>query len=167
MIVGKRDGDAVTSSSEHLDRVMNETIRRKAELFGEGSDSLYEVGTSRELTGLAIRDLSLAASSGAHVRFEDEELFLDVHASGYVPARVHGDITGIDIPFPREIAVAVNGRIAAVGGTYRLDELQRFSALVPPTAFRDGPNRVELFLVDGVGPRRKLILLGASGEEAS
>jgi hypothetical protein len=48
----------------------------------------------------------------------------------------------------REIAVAVNGTIAAVGSTFELaegDEGELVSVMVPPSAFRSGSNRVEVF----------------------
>lgn len=164
VMVRRRDGGLITSSNEEVDRVMNQTIRRKTRLFGMGSDSLYEAGSSRELSALAIRDLPVADADGASVRFEDETAFADVDLAAYVPARVFGDITGFEVPPGREVAVAVNGRIAAAGGTYRLGGRQRFSALVPPTAFRNGVNRVELFLVESTRPTPKLIRLGVAGE---
>ncbi len=48
----------------------------------------------------------------------------------------------------RDIAVAVNGTIAAVGTTFELvegDEGELVSVMVPPSAFRQGRNRVEVF----------------------
>jgi hypothetical protein len=48
----------------------------------------------------------------------------------------------------REIAVAVNGTIAGVGTTFELvegDEGELVSVMVPPSAFRRGRNRVEVF----------------------
>jgi hypothetical protein len=50
---------------------------------------------------------------------------------------------------PRDIAVAVNGTIRAVGNTFTLavgDPGELVSVMVPETAFQKGRNRVEVFL---------------------
>jgi hypothetical protein len=55
-----------------------------------------------------------------------------------------------DGPGGREIAVAVNGRIAAVGETFTLavgDEGELVSVMVPPESFEQGRNEVEVFEV--------------------
>ena len=52
------------------------------------------------------------------------------------------------MPTPgRDIAVAVNGTIVGVGSTFELaegDEGELFQVMVPPDAFRQGRNRVEV-----------------------
>ena len=49
----------------------------------------------------------------------------------------------------RDLAVAVNGRIRAIGRSFHLwrRECEYFSMIVPESALRDGANRVELFEV--------------------
>ena len=69
-------------------------------------------------------------------------------ASGLVPVHVVGRVNGPD-RHPRDIAVAVNGTIHAVGNTFKLavgDDAELVSVMVPETAFKKGRNRVEVFL---------------------
>jgi hypothetical protein len=50
----------------------------------------------------------------------------------------------------REIAVAVNGKIAGVGETFTLatgDEGELVSVIVPPDSFTPGRNEVRVYLV--------------------
>jgi len=77
-----------------------------------------------------------------------------------VPARITGVLDGAEIADDVELAVAVNGRIAALTRSFRLDGRQRFAALVPETVFREGQNRVELFSIDGTASEPRLIRLG-------
>ncbi len=44
-----------------------------------------------------------------------------------------------------ELAIAVNGRIRALTRTFRDGSAQRFRALVPESALKDGHNRVDVF----------------------
>jgi hypothetical protein len=70
-------------------------------------------------------------------------------ASAYVPVHVVGRVNGAD-RHPRDIAVAVNGTIRAVGNTFTLavgDEGELVSVMVPESAFRKGRNEVEVLEV--------------------
>ena len=162
--IRKRDGGQVKSSLRAVDRAAAETIKHQASVFGTGRSSLFVLGSTRELIGLQVRALSVARSNHGRARLDDPESFEDVDVSVFVPARIVGDITGVDLQPGREVAIALNGRIAALGKTYELYGRQRFSAVVPPTTFRDGFNRVEVFLVEGGGSTTQLIRLGASEE---
>ena len=69
--------------------------------------------------------------------------------SGFVPTHVVGTVRGGGTT-KRNIAVAVNGTIAAVGNTFTLAEGaegELVSVMVPETAFREGQNTVEVFEV--------------------
>ena len=61
----------------------------------------------------------------------------------------------------RVVAVVVNGEVAAVTRTYLSDGERAFYTLVPPSAFVDGSNEVELLLVEGEGTNRTLHRLDA------
>jgi hypothetical protein len=59
----------------------------------------------------------------------------------------------------RDVAVALNGRIAAVGNTFSLaegDEGEFFSVMVPPRAFRSGRNRIDVYEVSASGSLTRL-----------
>ena len=65
------------------------------------------------------------------------------------PTRVTGPLRGVPFGEHRDVAVAVNGRIRAVGRSFDLWWRGReyFSLMVPETSLRAGRNRVELFEV--------------------
>jgi hypothetical protein len=60
---------------------------------------------------------------------------------GHVTGRVVGMRPGVDL------AVAVNGRVAAVTRTFDVEGSVRFAAFAPDSAFRNGANDVEVFVV--------------------
>ena len=103
---------------------------------------MYRLGPNQELIGKP------ASAAG-------EPLDVDlVYAGDYgrvepgerasCPTHVVGRVNGPD-RHPRDIAVAVNGRIAAVGNTFKLasgNEGELVSVMVPESAFRKGRNQV-------------------------
>ena len=70
-------------------------------------------------------------------------------ASGLVPAQIAGDLAGGRRRERRDVAVAVNGRIEAVGRTFHLrgDPREHYSVMVPEATLHDGRNAVEVFEV--------------------
>jgi hypothetical protein len=59
------------------------------------------------------------------------------------------------------IAIGLNGEIVAVTRTYlNADGDTAFYSLLPPTALVEGPNDLELFVVDGTGTERTLHPIG-------
>jgi hypothetical protein len=129
-------------------RERQQIIDRNNRLFGSGADGpnrIYEIGPHPELIGQP----SSAAGEKLDVdlAYADEYSHVDP-ASGYVPAHVVARVKGPD-RHPRDIAVAVNGTIRAVGNTFTLavgDSGELVSVMVPETAFQKGSNRVEVYL---------------------
>ena len=129
-------------------REREQIIERNHRLFGSGADGpgrIYEIGPHPELIGQP------ASAAGpkldVDLAYADEYAHVDP-ASGYVPAHIVGTVSGPD-RHPRDIAVAVNGTIRAVGNTFRLavgDTHELVSVMVPESAFHKGRNRVEVFL---------------------
>jgi hypothetical protein len=58
----------------------------------------------------------------------------------------------------RDLAVALNGRVAAVGRSFHLRgrPQEYFSFMVPEDSLREGANRLELFEVERGGVLRRL-----------
>jgi hypothetical protein len=159
VVLTGRDGRLVEASSEEIDRGVRSTLRRKSALFGESGDSLYDIGSNRHLLGRPLAGMSTQRSSTARVVFDGEELLANVHlSSSFVPARITGFIEGIGRDI--ELALALNGRIAALTRSYQLNGRQVFSAVVPEATFLDGPNRVELLSIHGTRSAPRLITLG-------
>ena len=158
----KRDFDGiVTISAKELALRRARRRAHRARIFGTGLQSIrrygdpwaaaYRIGPNRSILG---RRTSPLTSGFAVVRAE-------VHSRGLVrrlpragrsqvvPTLVTGELTG-DLPgSERDLALAVDGRIAAVGRSFRLvrPEHEYFSLLMPENALPAGVNRLELFEV--------------------
>lgn len=121
-------------------------IERKERLFGSGRDGperIYRIGPD---TGLIGQPASAAgAPLDVELAYARDYRRVDP-ARGFVPVHVVGRVES-EGSAPRNIAVAVNGRIAGVGNTFELavgDEGELVSVMVPETAFRKGRNEVEV-----------------------
>ena len=125
-------------------------IDRNVRLFGtgrDGPDRIYRIGPHQELIGKP----ASAAGEKLPVEFPSAQDYENVNPeSGYIPTHVVGRVDGREQP-GRDIAVAVNGTIVAVGNTFKLavgDAGELVSVMVPESAFRKGRNRVEVFSAD-------------------
>jgi Sulfatase len=135
--------------ADQFERDRQAIIDRNARLFGsgrEGPDRIYRIGPHQELIGKP----ASAAGARLPVELSYANEYENVNPeSGYIPTHVVGHVGGREEP-GRDIAVAVNGTIAAVGNTFTLavgDEGELVSVMVPESAFRRGRNRVEVFSV--------------------
>jgi uncharacterized membrane protein YgdD (TMEM256/DUF423 family) len=123
-------------------------IDRNQRLVGSGADGParpFQLGPNQELIGKPAE----AAGEPLDVELSYAPEYRNVDpATGYVPAHVVGKVNGPD-RHPRDIAVAVNGTIVAVGNTFELtegDDGELVSVMVPETAFRKGRNDVQVLL---------------------
>jgi hypothetical protein len=156
-----------------LARKRKGTIERRARRFGTGVDvnRLYMVGPHTELIGRPLASLRVTGARGRahanrraaaiHARFWGPRRFLEVDLRGHA---VPGDVTGwLDgrKTRDRDLALAVNGRIASVGRSFKPIGATglEFSLMVPESAFRQGFNDVRLYELVA-GPR--LVELGRS-----
>jgi Sulfatase len=142
--------DVLRIPADDFERERQAIIDRNLRLFGtgrEGPDRIYRIGPHQELIG---RPAS-AAGEKLPVDLSYATDYENVEPeSGYIPTHVVGRVEGREEP-GRDIAVAVNGTIAAVGNTFTLavgDEGELVSVMVPESAFRQGANRVEVFSAD-------------------
>lgn len=127
------------------------TLRRKAVLFGSG---LFELGPHPGLRGRPVVELRVR-SAAAHASVDEEIANLLRSLPGgseTLPTQVMGSVSGPGAEENRPIALAVNGRIAAVSKTYREGSSVRYSAMMAESALHAGRNEVELFwIVDEKG----------------
>jgi hypothetical protein len=134
--------------ADQFARERQEIIDRNQTLFGSGRDDrLYRIGPNPELIGTDAATAGLRPLDVELVYAQDYRR-VDT-SSSYVPSHVIGRVPGGG-KGGREIAVAVNGRIAAVGETFTLaegDEGELVSVLVPPESFEQGSNEVEVYEV--------------------
>ncbi len=123
-------------------------IARNHRLFGSGADGphrIYEIGPHPELIGQP----ASAAGPPLDVDLADPQDYQHVDpASGLVPVHIVASVNGPD-KHPRDIAVAVNGTIQAVGNTFKLavgNAGELVSVMVPESAFHKGRNDVQVLL---------------------
>ena len=136
-------------------------VRRRLRQFGSGDlASLYTgIGPNRELIGQDVSGVARVAGSGRRGTIARGGLFSNVRrSSGVMPTQIAGLLDGGNGE-PRDLAVAVNGQIAAVGRSFRLAgrPTESFAFMVPEDALRDGQNTVEVFEVVGGGRLRLLV----------
>jgi hypothetical protein len=127
-------------------------VRRRLRQFGAAGHGLHTgIGPNRHLLGRAADDLerSSAATALRATIAEAGELRRVRRASGLVPAQIAGDLHGGRARVRRDIAVAVNGRIEAVGRSFHLrdEPTEHYAVMVPGSLLRQGSNVVEVFEV--------------------
>jgi hypothetical protein len=134
--------------------------RRWGRLFGTGAESAllfgdpwamaYRIGAHRELLDRRVAALRVRSAGPVTARVANAPLLEDVSGGAEVfPTRITGPLRGLTRDDHRDLALALNGRIRAVGRSFDLYLKRRefFSFLVPETGLRRGANRVELFEV--------------------
>ena len=143
VVVRAPQGDAATGSAVRVHRAKYATLGRQVELFGSGSWAhVYSMGPNRELIGRTVP--ASTPRSAVSVTIDGENLFRDVDlGSPLSPGHVSGSVSR----GPLDLAVAVNGRVAAVTRTFDVDGDQHFGAFVPDKAFRQGANQVDVYAV--------------------
>jgi hypothetical protein len=151
-----RDFDAlVTVPGARWKAQRRRVVERRLRHFGSGDlATLFTgIGPNRHLIGRDTSGVARAATGGPNAALVQAGLFRSVRrSSGVVPTEIAGDIRGGASGEERDLAVAVNGRIEAVGRSFHLagDATEHFAVMVPETALREGRNTIEVFeVVDG------------------
>jgi hypothetical protein len=150
-VLTNRSGTQVLDPAA-LERGRAATVAQRARRFGVGADvdRLFRIGPNAELIGRRVRSFRALERSSVHARVWGARRFIRVGRSGRrVPANVIGWLDG-RAPAGRDLTMAVNGRIAAVGRSFKpIGALaMNFSLMVPETAFRNGFNDVRLYEVE-------------------
>ena len=130
------------------------SLTRELSLFGSGDWGARFDGTGpyRGLVGSSVSALAVEAAPSASAqvdRLGSRLLRRFPRGSGLVPSPVVGTLSGVRAGQP--LALALNGRIAAVSVAYRNPGggPVRFSALAGEDAFRTGRNAVRVFVLAG------------------
>jgi hypothetical protein len=151
--VYERSGRKLTLSLTDFKQRLRVSLARKIRLFGSNgrAPGLFALGPHPELIGRTVGALATAPVRGA---IDGASAYSAVHLrSDFLPGQITGTLHASSGGPPRDLAVALNGRIVAVGQSFRLagSDAERFSIMLPEGAFREGHNRVELLLVSGDG----------------
>jgi hypothetical protein len=152
----------VSIDGEEWVRRREDVRRRRAAKFGTGASSersfgdpwlsAYRIGPNQHLLGDRVG--ALPRSREVRCELANAQLLNGVDMSRrLIPTRVVGRIFGSRPGAVRDLAVAVNGRVWAVGRSFRLRGRPRefFSLMVPEQALREGDNRLELLEVEPDG----------------
>ena len=137
-------------------------VRRRLRHLGSGDwASLYtSLGPHRELIGQDAT--SVRSAAGKRATLSLSRSFARVRRSnGVVPCQIAGRIHDSGAPRERDLAIAVNGRIEAVGRSFHLkgETAESYAVMVPEDALRDGRNTVEVLEVTDEGA---MVLLARS-----
>ena len=160
--IPRRDFSRVISIS-HADLARQRAALRQewARLLGTGAESrlflgdpwaaAHRIGPHLELIGRSAP--TRAPRAEVRAALANAGLLRSVPVrGGILPTRVTGVLRGGSNGELRDLAVAANGRIEAVGRSFRLSGQPQewFSLMVPERAIHPGRNRIELFeVVDG------------------
>ena len=146
------------------ERAKAAALARKLRLFGVGADGplrLFRLGPHRDLLFRPLERFRVEGPAGARVVGVQEYRTVSARPAT-LPAWVTGRLEGV--PAGRDLAVAVNGRIAALTRSFRLATSPNplLAAMVPPSSFRPGRNRIEVFEVRRADRSTTLRRLGIS-----
>jgi Sulfatase len=143
------------------------SLARQLALFGSGTWGPEFAGTGpyRGLVGTSVSTLAATPATGAsaHVDAVGSKLLLHYpRGSALVPSPLAGTLSGV--PAGQALAVALNGRIAAVSVAFRNPGggPVRFSLLAPESAFHTGRNAVRVFVLEGSPAHARLAGLQTS-----
>jgi hypothetical protein len=160
--VTRRDfGATVRISGRRWEARRRAVVRRRLRQLGSGDwASLYTgIGPNRSLLGRRPDGVGGAAAAGVRGSIASAGELGHVHrAAGIVPSQIAGDLSGGAAGETRDLAVALNGRIEAVGRSFYLagDATEHYAVMVPEESLHDGRNLVEVYEVARDGSLRLL-----------
>jgi hypothetical protein len=153
IVVRSYTGGVVKAAWRRVEAERDAAIARKIRMFGSGSESLFARGAYRELVGHRPASYPVWRNSKLHADVRRPSTTRFDPQSSFAPVRVTGTVTGGPAR-ELKLAVAVNGRIAAVTETFRNDGTTRFETFVPESALQPGANVITIFAVRGDPPGR-------------
>ena len=161
------DGTAVTARLSDLRRRRAEALAQQLTTFGSTRSSLYRIGPDPDLLGKPLSQLGAQPSTDAGVELDGQELLEVIdRRTDLLPTWISGHLTGPHGE-DEELAIAVNGRVAAMTRTFQSLGETKFGAMVPEQALRNGRNDVAVLLVRHEDAGRVLEQLRGSNTTAS
>ena len=102
------------------------------------------------MLGTTVSQSALRASSDVQITINNPRQFEAVKRDrDLLPLDVHG-VLSTSRPDPLNVAVVVNGIVAAITQSYQDREGHMFGSLIPESVLRDGNNTVAAFVVDAL-----------------
>jgi sulfatase-like protein len=151
-VMVRRSGDRIRLGEGELHRRAAASLRLKLRLFGSGhaEPGLFGIGPYPSLHGTPVSRWPALPAGATRADLDGPAAYRSVkHGSGWVPVKVSGVLSGSGSRKSTDVAVAVNGTIAATAPTVapRRGAPQVFSLVMPENALHDGANRVEIFAI--------------------
>ena len=145
---------AISIGAGTLERRRQANLRaRIARLgFGPWRESVFRVGPHQALLGRATARVRAPRRYPVKAVLRAGRGIANVHrGADFLPALVAGRIVGGRPGATRDLAVAVNSRVRAVGRSFRLrrGRAEQFSIVVPEEALREGRNTLTVLEVHG------------------
>lgn len=160
-------GDVVRASWGAVEEGQRQTLEWKLRLFGSAEDSVFAEGSDRLLLGKSIGALPSWRSAVVSARVRQPSTVIFDPRSGSAPSRVEGTIGGLRANQTLKVAIAVNGRIAAVTRTTTVGGTTWFSTFVPDSVFRSGQNSIDVLAVRVEDGQLALARIGSKGTTSS
>ncbi len=125
----------------------------KIDLFGpvEDKEWLFRVGPNHEIVARPLSSFDKIGTSQVRCEVDRVNHYSNVNPKGnFLITRLDGTIYDRKptTPTPINLAIAINGVIQAVTTSFRERDVERFSALLPESAFRQGHNNVRVFMTE-------------------
>jgi hypothetical protein len=156
---GRRARFVSLGSVDAFVRARDAELARQRAIFPRGLASVFDLGPNRRLLGRRLAVLRVRKGT-RRAQIDASAAFGRVtRASGVLPVYVTGQLRPGG-PDPQSLAVAVNGRVRAVGRSYVAGARRRFSMLLPPSSLRRGVNTVDLIAVQRDGQLVRLAHVG-------
>ena len=145
LLVG--NGKYATARLSDLQALRRQALAEQLATFGTSRADLYRIGPHQELLGRLVSSLRAMPSRSGGVQLANQNLLQTVDLrSNLIPTWIQGDLSG-GVETGDDLAVAVNGRIAAVTEAFEADGRTKFAAMVPESSMHDGRNAVSVFVV--------------------
>ena len=163
-------------STDPFERLVFDNARVEQERRGALAAQIARVGVGKrvtthepgdEIVGRLVSTLRVARPERQIAEVDQSKELTSVDLkSTFLPAFVTGDVH-VPKTTPKEVlALALNGRIAAVTRLYTVGTQPAYDMLAPESFFRQGFNHAEIFRVANPGPNPSLTLLGESPRSA-
>ncbi|HEY8060859.1 MAG TPA: hypothetical protein VID94_18980, partial [Acidimicrobiales bacterium] len=148
--------DGAEVFAEALDRTVDSLFRTD-----NPDHRVYDIDDAGELVGGRVEDLTATSSSPLSVVLDDPDALADVDPpSGVLRTHLLGRVEGLPDGDQLAVAIALNGRVAAVVTTWPGDGVDhRLEAMLVPDFLRAGANDLAFYRVGGREGARTLSAL--------
>jgi hypothetical protein len=158
-VIPSRDFDfTVKISGKRWEAKRQAVVARRLRMFGHGTTGFFDgIGAHRGLVGRSVGGLTTAGAAAVRGSLVKPATWRHVNrASGAVPVEIAGSLKGARRGVTRDLAVAVNGKIEAVGRSFYLDgdPVEHFAFNVPESSLPDGSNQIRVYEIASSGTLR-------------